>query len=176
VNDNALERAKSVRLMVFDVDGTLTDGTLYLSDTGAEMKAFNVRDGHGLKMLQDAGIEVAILTARRSRVVQLRAAELGIRTVIQGASDKAAGFGKLLASLGVQASDAGYMGDDLPDLPVLEHCGFAASVPEAPASLRERVHYVTKAPGGRGAAREVCEFILRARGALDDSPASRHIA
>jgi 3-deoxy-D-manno-octulosonate 8-phosphate phosphatase (KDO 8-P phosphatase) len=167
MRDDILERMRQLRLMIFDVDGVLTDGTLYFSETGAELKAFNARDGHGLKVLKESGVEVALLSARRSRAVEARAAELGITFVEQGASDKSAAFESLIGRLRTSAAAAGYMGDDWVDLPVLARCGFAASVPEAPEIVRERVHHVTRAPGGRGAAREVCELIMRAQGTLE---------
>ena len=169
MDDDVLERMRRLRLMIFDVDGVLTDGTLYLGEAGWEMKAFNVRDGHGLKMLKESGVEVAILSARRSRAVDLRAAELGIVLVEQGASDKKAAFDRLLGRVRVLPAAAGYMGDDVVDLPVLERCGFAASVPEAPDIVRERVHHVTRTPGGRGAVREVCELIMRAQNTLEQT-------
>ena len=169
MNEDLLERMRRLRMMVFDVDGVLTDGTLFFGETGAEMKAFNVRDGHGLKMLRESGVGVAILSARRSRAVDLRAAELGIELVEQGASDKRAAFERILSRGGLSAAAAGYMGDDLVDLPVLTRCGFAASVPEAPDAVRERVHHVTRAPGGRGAVREICELIMRAQDTLERS-------
>jgi 3-deoxy-D-manno-octulosonate 8-phosphate phosphatase (KDO 8-P phosphatase) len=158
---------RRLKLMVFDVDGVLTDGTLYYSETGAELKAFHVRDGHGIKMLKESGVEIAILSARRSRAVDARAAELGLTLVEQGAGDKGKVFDELIARARVPAEAAGYMGDDLVDLPVLARCGFAASVPDAPELVRERVHLVTRAPGGRGAVREICELIMRAQDTLD---------
>ena len=167
MSDDLLERMRRLKLMIFDVDGVLTDGTLYFSESGAELKAFNARDGHGLKMLKESGVEIAILSARRSRAVDVRAAELGISLVEQGVADKVKGFESLIARARAAAESAGYMGDDLIDMPVLGRCGFAASVPEAPAFVRERVHHVTRAPGGRGAVREVCELIMRAQDTLD---------
>jgi 3-deoxy-D-manno-octulosonate 8-phosphate phosphatase (KDO 8-P phosphatase) len=161
------ERMRRLKLMIFDVDGVLTDGTLYYSETGAELKAFNARDGHGIKMLKESGVEIAILSARRSRAVDARAAELGLTLVEQGAGDKGKAFEVLIARVRVPAEAAGYMGDDLVDLPALSRCGFAASVPEAPESVRKRAHLVTRAPGGRGAVREVCELIMRAQKTLD---------
>jgi 3-deoxy-D-manno-octulosonate 8-phosphate phosphatase (KDO 8-P phosphatase) len=169
MRDELLERARRLRLMIFDVDGVLTDGTLYLGEAGFEMKAFHVRDGHGLKMLRESGVVVAILSARRSRVVDLRAAELGIELVEQGASDKGAAFDRLVSRLRLLPADAGYMGDDVVDLPVFARCGFAASVPEAPEIVRERAHHVTRAAGGRGAAREICELIMHAQSTLERS-------
>ncbi|HSQ03806.1 MAG TPA: HAD hydrolase family protein, partial [Burkholderiales bacterium] len=130
-------------------------------------KVFDVRDGHGLKMLQESGVRLALITSRESRAVALRAANLGIDLVYQGVGEKLAVFEALLAQLGLDRSAAAYMGDDLIDLPVLCRCGLALSVPEAPLAVRERAHYVTSAAAGRGAAREASELILRAQGRLD---------
>jgi 3-deoxy-D-manno-octulosonate 8-phosphate phosphatase (KDO 8-P phosphatase) len=164
---NVLERARAVRLMAFDVDGVLTDGALLLTDGGEEIKAFHTLDGLGLKLLQAAGVSVALITARQSRLVARRAAELGVRHVFQGADDKLAVLEDLRGRLGIALTGCGYMGDDLPDLPLLTRCGLAATVPEAPEAVRSRVHYVSRKPAGRGAARELCELILSAQGALD---------
>lgn len=172
---NAAERARGVKLMIFDVDGVLTDGRLYLSDNGEEMKAFSTRDGQGIKLLREAGIAVGVITARSSRAVERRARELGIELLRQGASDKAGVLAELLSGQNLQASEAGYMGDDLADLPVLMRCGFAATVQSAPEVVRTRVHYVARAAGGEGAAREVCEFILTAQNALEQAIA-RYLA
>jgi 3-deoxy-D-manno-octulosonate 8-phosphate phosphatase (KDO 8-P phosphatase) len=161
--------------MIFDVDGVLTDGRLYLSDNGEEMKAFSTRDGQGIKLLREAGIAVGVITARSSRVVERRARELGIELLRQGASDKAGVLAELLSGQNLQASEAGYMGDDLADLPVLMRCGFAATVQSAPEAVRTRVHYVARSAGGEGAAREVCEFILTAQNALEQAIA-RYLA
>jgi 3-deoxy-D-manno-octulosonate 8-phosphate phosphatase (KDO 8-P phosphatase) len=164
---DALERARHVRLMAFDVDGVLTDGTLYYTDEGTELKAFHTLDGLGMKMLQGAGVALALISGRRSPAVAARAANLGVARLFQGVEDKLAVFERVRGELGLEAGACGFMGDDLPDLPVLTRCGFAATVPEAPEAVRSHVHYVSRAPGGRGAAREVCELILRARGGLD---------
>ena len=166
--DGALRRASLVKLMIFDVDGILTDGTLYYSERGEELKAFNILDGHGIKMLKQYGVEVALITARKSAAVELRAANLGVAHVYQGVEDKRAAYAALLAELALGAGQSGYMGDDLVDLPLLTRCGFAATVAAAPEAVRSRAHYVARAPGGHGAVREVCEFILRAQGALDE--------
>ena len=165
--DGALKRAEGLKLMIFDVDGVMTDGTLYYSERGEELKAFNIQDGHGIKMLRQYGVEVALITARNSRAVELRAANLGIAQLYQGVEDKRGAYAALLAQLGLAAEQSGYMGDDLLDLPLITRCGFAATVPAAPEALRSRAHYVTRALGGHGAVREVCEFILRAQGALE---------
>lgn len=173
MSEDLLSRMRRLKLMIFDVDGVLTDGTLYFSETGAELKAFNARDGHGIKMLKESGVEIAILSARRSRAVDARAAELGITLVVQGAKDKREAFEGLIARANASAEATGYMGDDLVDLPVLVRCGFAASVPDAPEIVRARVHHVTLASGGRGAAREVCELIMRAQNTLDPAIADQ---
>jgi 3-deoxy-D-manno-octulosonate 8-phosphate phosphatase (KDO 8-P phosphatase) len=165
--DGALARAKDLKLMIFDVDGVLTDGTLYYSERGEELKAFNIQDGLGIRLLKQYGVEVALITARNSRAVELRAANLGIAQLFQGVEDKRAAYAALLAQLGLPTGQSGYMGDDLIDLPLITRCGFAATVPAAPQALKSRAHYVTRAPGGHGAVREVCEFILRAQGALE---------
>jgi len=162
----AIERARALRLMAFDVDGVLTDGVLSLADDGKEIKNFHTLDGLGMKLLQSAGVELALITGRESRLVARRATELGVEHVFQGADDKLAVLEALRRRLGIAMTACGYMGDDLPDLPLLTRCGFAASVPEAPEAVRERVHYVSRRPGGRGAVREVCELILTAQGAL----------
>lgn len=172
---DALERARQVRLMAFDVDGVLTDGTLYYTDQGTELKAFHTLDGLGMKMLQGAGVELALISGRRSQAVASRAANLGVVRLFQGVEDKLVVFERVRGELGLDADACGFMGDDLPDLPVLRRCGFAATVPEAPEAVRAHAHYVSRAPGGRGAAREVCELILRARGALDAAVA-RYLA
>ncbi|MGB8435774.1 MAG: HAD family hydrolase [Burkholderiales bacterium] len=163
----AVGRARNVRLMAFDVDGILTDGTLYIAASGEEFKAFNILDGHGLRMLRDGGVQLAILSGRESPAVTRRAQELGIDHVHQGLKEKLPAFEALCARSGVTAEQCGFVGDDYPDLPVLLRCGFAASVPGAPESVRSRVHYVTRAAGGRGAVRELCEFVLDAQGRLD---------
>jgi len=160
-------KAKSVRLAIFDVDGVLTDGVLYYSDSGVEIKAFNVRDGHGMKMLQASGVQIAIITSRCSRAVELRARDLDIDLLYQGASDKLATCRQLLERVKLEPATTAYIGDDLVDLPVLIHCGLAVTVPEAPPAVRRHAHYVTRARGGHGAARELCELIMHAQGTLE---------
>ena len=165
--DGALLRARPLKLMIFDVDGVMTDGTLYYSERGEELKAFNILDGHGIKMLKQYGVEVALITARKSRAVELRAANLGIAHLYQGVEDKRGAYAALLAQLGLTTEQSGYMGDDLLDLPLITRCGFAATVAAAPEAVRKRAHYVARTGGGHGAVREVCEFILHAQGALE---------
>jgi 3-deoxy-D-manno-octulosonate 8-phosphate phosphatase (KDO 8-P phosphatase) len=161
------QRARSVRLLVLDVDGVLTDGRLYYGGNDVELKAFHSQDGHGIKMLRATGVEVAIITGRTSRAVEMRAEDLGVPYVYQGVGDKLAVFDQLLAQVSLDAAAAAAMGDDLPDLPVLRRCGFATCVPEAPAVIRSHVHYVTDRPGGAGAVREVCELLMAAQGTLE---------
>ncbi len=160
-------KARAVRLAIFDVDGVLTDGGLHFSDSGEEMKVFDVRDGLGMKMLQASGVALAIITSRTSRVVARRAENLGIDHVFQGVEDKVSAFQAITANLSLDPLACAFMGDDWVDLPVLIRCGLALSVPEAPAAVRERVDYVTRAGGGRGAAREACELIMQAQGTFD---------
>lgn len=163
VSQETLERARGVRLMIFDVDGVLTDGTLLYGPKGEALKAFSAHDGHGLKMLAASGVACALLSGRRSAAVARRAEELGIAHVLQGIEDKLAATQKL----GVPLNQIGFMGDELVDLPVLIRCGFACAPREAPEAVRSRVHYVPRAGAGRGAAREVCELVMRAQSTLE---------
>lgn len=161
--DSVLERARAIALVSFDVDGVLTDGRIVYSDDGREIKAFHVQDGSAIKMLQAAGITVALITGRSSPVVARRAAELGITHVRQAAGDKAAALDGILGELGLTLAAAAHVGDDLPDLPLFDRVGLAVGVPNGHPSALARVHYVTQLAGGQGVAREVCELLLRAR-------------
>jgi 3-deoxy-D-manno-octulosonate 8-phosphate phosphatase (KDO 8-P phosphatase) len=160
---DALQRARRLKLMIFDVDGVLTDGRLWYTADGKELKVFHAFDGHGVKMLAEGGVRCAILSGRKSPAVTRRAKELGIEIVRQGVADKGAEFARMLKRLRLEAAAAGYMGDDLVDLPVLRRCGFACAPREAPTPVRESVHYICTAPAGAGAVRELCEFILQAQ-------------
>ena len=162
-----MSRAKLIRLMAFDVDGVMTDGGLYLSDSGEEFKRFNSLDGHGMKMLQQSGVEIAIITGRTSRCVELRARNLGITHVYQGVERKLDAMIDLLNKLKLSRDAAAYMGDDVVDLSIMRHVGMAISVPESPQLVREHSDYVTQRGGGHGAVREVCELIMAAQGTLD---------
>lgn len=162
------ERLARVDLLLLDVDGVLTDGRVVLDDNGVESKAFDVRDGHGLKLLQRAGVGVGLVTGRRSRVVELRAAELGIDEVHQGVKDKLRVVRQILTRREVAPGQVAYVGDDVVDLPVMLQVGVAVTVADAPSYMRERAHWVTAADGGRGAVREVCEALLRARGCWEE--------
>lgn len=161
---DAFARAARIRLMIFDVDGVLTDGGLHYGADGELIKKFNVLDGHGIKLLQQSGVSTAIISARQSAIVARRAADLGIEHLYQGVHDKFAAFEHLLQKVAVDAQSCGFVGDDVIDLPILLRVGFAASVPNAHPEVRSRVHHVTQAAGGNGAARELCDYILRAQG------------
>jgi len=161
--DSVTARARAVRLAIFDVDGVMTDGTIYMSAQGEALKAFNILDGHGLKMLRAAGIATAIISGRTSEAVTRRAAELDIGHVVQGSTDKSAAFDKLLASLEVQAAACAFVGDDVPDLVVMRRCGFAVAVANAHDTVKSEAHYVTRASGGKGAVREFCDLVLQAQ-------------
>ncbi len=157
-------RARRVELLVLDVDGVLTDGGLYYGADGELLKRFDVKDGHGLVLCRISGLPTAILTARSSRIVEVRAKELGIRHVLQGERDKEAGLERLLAEAGVSADRVAYIGDDVNDLPVLRRTGLSACPADAVPEVRAAVDHVCAAPGGRGAVRELCELVLRAKG------------
>jgi 3-deoxy-D-manno-octulosonate 8-phosphate phosphatase (KDO 8-P phosphatase) len=162
--DDVQARAAPVRLAVFDVDGVLTDGGLLLGPGGQEFKIFHVHDGLGLVMLRRQGLDVAVISARESGVVAERMAALGITHVQQGRNDKREALVALMQDIGVEARQTAYVGDDLIDLPAMSVAGFAVAVADAHPLVRERAHWVTARPGGRGAAREVCELLLRAQG------------
>jgi len=164
VDQDVLQRARGVRLAIFDVDGVMTDGTLYFGPRGEAMKAFHIQDGNGLKLLQNAGVATAILSGRTSTAVAKRAKELAIAHVIQGTGDdKIPEFEKLLKKLGLRAEQCSYMGDDIQDLAVLRRCGLAVAPSNAVEAVKSAVHYVTKAHGGRGAIRELCDLVIHAK-------------
>lgn len=165
--DDLTARLKPLKLMAFDVDGVLTDGRLYYGEDGTEIKAFHALDGQGLKLLREAGLKLALITSRRSAIVERRARELGIHYCYQGVSAKRDTLDEILAEQKLKPEQAGFMGDDLFDLPAMLRAGFCATVPGAPAAVRERAHYVSSRAGGDGAVREVCELILTAQGALE---------
>jgi len=163
---DALARARRVRLVIFDVDGVLTDGRLWYTPQGDELKAFHAFDGHGVKLLRMAGLDTGIISGRDSPAVAKRAKDLGIEHVMQGIENKHAAFDRMLRRAKVKRAATAYMGDDVVDLPVLMRCGFACAPHEAPEDVRRRAHYIASADAGHGAAREVCEFILEAQGKL----------
>ncbi len=162
-----LNRAARVKLVVFDVDGVLTDGSLYITDDGMEFKAFHSRDGHGMKMLQETGVELAIITGRSSDTVGHRMASLGIKHVYQGQREKLPAFQALIKKLGLAPGEVAYVGDDVVDLPVMRQVGFAVAVQDAHPFLKKHAHWLTPNGGGRGAARDVCELIMEAQGNLE---------
>lgn len=168
----ARAHAQRVALMGFDVDGVLTDGSLYFGpkgeDTGDEIKVFSSLDGHGIKLLRSIGIEVVLISGRRSRVLELRAANLGIKELHMGVSRKRDCMADLLAARQLEFSSAGYMGDDIVDLGILSACGFSATPSDGHIDVRRRVDYVCRVGGGRGAVREVCDFIIDAQGKMGD--------
>ena len=159
-----LERAAGVRALVLDVDGVLTDGQLYFDNQGNEMKAFCVRDGLGLRALQGQGLQLALITGRQSRIVADRAASLGIEQVFQGRNDKLAALQEFLDASGLDPAQVCYAGDDWIDIPVLMRVGLAVTVADADPVVRERAHWITSRPGGKGAVREICDLILAAQG------------
>ncbi len=158
------QRAAGLRWLAMDVDGTLTDGRIYIGPDGEAMKAFSVRDGMGITLLRECGIGVAIITARQSSIVERRAAELRVDEVLQAVADKAQALRDLAKRKATPLSQVGFIGDDWPDLPALLLAGFAASVADGHPEVRRRAHWVSSARAGEGAVRELAEFILRARG------------
>ena len=161
-------RLKHIRLLLLDVDGVLTDGSIIFDANGLETKCFNVRDGHGIKMLQRHGIEVGIITGRTSAVVDIRAKELGINLVYQGALIKLESYNNVKEKTGLDDSQIAYMGDDVIDVPLLRRVGFAAVPLDGMSGVRDAAHYVSSCAGGRGAVREVCDMILKGRGVWDE--------
>ena len=162
----ALEKARRIRLLVLDVDGVLSDGLLYYGNGGEELKAFYTPDGVGIKLLQGADIAVAIITGRRSDIVRRRAEELGIAHLVQGRDDKLRALQELLPNLGVSLDEIAYMGDDLPDLAAIEACGLGMTVADGDEFVAAHADWRSQLPGGRGAVREACEFILDAQDKL----------
>ena len=161
------QQLQQIRCVIFDVDGVLTDGRLYYDNHGNEFKAFHVHDGHGMKMLQNAGVSVAIITARESELVNKRMRDLGIDLVFQGARNKLAAFDSLLTKLSLEPEQVCYLGDDYLDLPVMRRCGLSIAVANAQPLIKQHAHFITQHKGGEGAAREVCELILQAQQKLD---------
>ena len=163
------EKAAKVRMLALDVDGILTDGRLYFTETGQELKAFNSRDGLGLKMLMDNGYQLALITGRISQAVKHRAEQLGIEHVYQGQGNKLPAYMELVEKLGLADDEVCYAGDDWIDLPVLDRVGLAVTVADAEPEVISRVHWVTSRPGGRGAVREICNLLLESRGLAETS-------
>ncbi len=163
-----LEHAKNIKLLILDCDGVLTDGRILMTAEGDEMKTFDVRDGHGIVMLHRAGLRTAIISGRKSAVVQRRAKELGIAQVHEMAWVKLEPYQKILEEEGLSDTEVCYVGDDVVDIPLLRRAGFAVAVADAVAEVKAHSHYITKCKGGRGAVREVIELILNAQGKWDE--------
>ncbi len=168
-NSEILELASGIQLLAMDVDGVLTDGSLYFSDQGEELKAFNILDGQGIKMLHQAGIETAIITGRSSPLTERRARNLGIRWLYQGREDKAQALTELARSCSIPISAMAYVGDDLPDLAAIEQAALGISVPNAYHAVRDAADWCTSQPGGQGAVREIADLLLSARGVLEQA-------
>jgi len=163
-----LERAKNIKLVIFDVDGVLTDGSIIIGDDGEEYKAFHSRDGHGMRLLKYTGVEIGIITGRTSKVVEHRMISLGITFVYQGQRVKTPAFENMLEQLSLKPEQCAYVGDDWVDLAVMDKVGLAIAVQDAAPLVKEKAHWVTEAKGGKGAAREVCELIMKGQSTLEE--------
>jgi 3-deoxy-D-manno-octulosonate 8-phosphate phosphatase (KDO 8-P phosphatase) len=159
-------KAAGIKMVIFDVDGVLTDGGLFIGDDGQEYKQFHSKDGHGMVMLQNSGVDIAIITGRTSEVVRIRMASLGIEHVFQGQREKLPAYEALKAATGLDDGQIAYVGDDVVDLPVMVRVGLAVTVQDGHPMAKQHAHWVTASGGGRGAAREVCEMIMDAQGTL----------
>ena len=153
----------NIRLVAFDIDGVFTDGRFYLSDAGIETKVFHTQDGFGVRQLLAAGITVAVISGRRSGAVEKRMSELGVTHVVQGCDDKIAALDSIIANLEITAAECAYVGDDIPDLPLLAHVGVSIAVANAVPELHEQCDFSTSAAGGNGAVREICDLVLAAQ-------------
>ncbi len=160
--------ARQVRLLILDIDGVLTDGGLQFDNRGEEYKTFNSLDGHGIRMMLDCGIEVAVITGRKSAIVDYRMGDLGVRHIYQGCRDKLTALTTLLQTTGLEPEQVAYVGDDLPDLPIMRRVGLAIAVQNAHAFVKQHCDWVTNLPGGSGAVREITDFILQAQSLLED--------
>lgn len=163
-----LEKASRIKLVIFDVDGVLTDGSLFLADDGQEYKAFNSKDGFGMRLLQDAGIDIGIITGRESTLVRLRMEELGITQIMQGRREKGPALDEMMEITGLTLDEIAYVGDDVVDLPIMSRVGLSIAVQDARPVVKKHAHWITESVGGRGAGRDVCELILEAHGKWDD--------
>jgi 3-deoxy-D-manno-octulosonate 8-phosphate phosphatase (KDO 8-P phosphatase) len=160
--------ARQVRLLILDIDGVLTDGGLQFDNRGEEYKTFNSLDGHGIRMMLDCGIEIAVITGRKSTIVDHRMGDLGVRHIYQGCRDKLAAFTTLLQATGLNPEQVAYVGDDLPDLPIMHRVGLSIAVQNAHAFVKQHSDWVTNLPGGSGAVREVTDYILQAQSLLEE--------
>ena len=169
VSEHVIKKAEKIQLLICDVDGVMSDGLIYMGNNGEELKAFNVRDGYGLRCLLTSGIEVAIITGRQSKLLEDRAKTLGITYLYQGQHNKLLAYQQLLDTLNLKPEQTAYIGDDLIDLPVMEKVGLSVAVADAHPLLTPRANYVTRIAGGRGAVRELCDLILLAQGRIDEA-------
>jgi 3-deoxy-D-manno-octulosonate 8-phosphate phosphatase (KDO 8-P phosphatase) len=167
ISEAVLAKAKVIKVVIFDVDGVMTDGGLTIGDDGQEYKTFNSQDGLGMKLLKASGVQMAIITGRTSKVVTQRAESTGVAHFYQGVEDKLEAFNDLISQLKIAPEHAAFMGDDVVDMPAMLRCGLSISVPAAPESVKQRADYITQKQGGHGAVREVCELIMRAQGTLE---------
>jgi 3-deoxy-D-manno-octulosonate 8-phosphate phosphatase (KDO 8-P phosphatase) len=166
--EKAVEKAKKLKLLILDVDGVLTDGKLFFDNEGNEYKSFHVQDGHGIKLLRRTGVEVAVISGRSSKSVELRMKNLGIEHVYQGHENKIAAFNEIIEKIGITPEQAAHVGDDVIDLPVMIRVGLAIAVNDANFAVKQRADWCTTLPGGQGAVREVCDFIMQAQGSYDE--------
>ena len=166
LSNTLLAKAKQVRLLALDVDGVLTDGRLYFTADGETIKTFSTLDGHGLKMLRQSGVELAVITGRSSAMVEKRIGDLGIKHLYMNREDKLAALKELLTTLQLELSQVAYMGDDLPDLPAIHQVGLGLTVPNAYSLVKEQADWCSDARGGEGAVREACDLIMQAQGTL----------
>ncbi|CRL62109.1 3-deoxy-manno-octulosonate-8-phosphatase KdsC [Proteus penneri] len=169
VSQQIIKKAEKIQLLICDVDGVMSDGLIYMGNNGEELKAFNVRDGYGIRCLLTSGIEVAVITGRQSKLLEDRAKTLGITYLYQGQHNKLLAYQQLLDTLNLKPEQTAYIGDDLIDLPVMEKVGLSVAVADAHPLLTPRANYVTRIAGGRGAVRELCDLILLAQGRLEDA-------
>jgi len=163
MNDSVMELARNIELVIFDIDGVFTDGSLYFDSDGEALKKFHVRDGHGIKILHAAGLHTAVISGRSSDIVSLRMAELGIQHVYQGCADKLPFFEALLKDTGIIAEHSAFVGDDIQDLPIMNNCGLAIAVADAHSDVIDCAHWCTSTPGGKGAVREVADMLISAK-------------
>ena len=166
-NEELQRKAQAIKLVAFDIDGIMTDGRLYFTSLGDEIKAFNVKDGLGLKLLRETGVEVAIITGRTSELVNRRARDLKIGKLIQGREDKKVALNELMQQENLSAEQIAYMGDDLPDLPAIRFAGLGVTVADAMPIIKQHADFITESNGGDGAVREFCDWLLKAQGNLD---------
>jgi len=162
-----IEKAKKLKLLILDVDGVLTDGRLFFDDKGKEYKCFHARDGHGIKLLRQTGVEVAVISGRKSNSVALRMKTLGVEYVYQGHENKIAAFNEIIQSLSIQPEQAAHVGDDLLDLPIMKRVGLSIAVNDANEPVKKYADWCTKTPGGQGAVREICDFIMQSQGTFE---------